>query len=345
HLWERVAAQAVAGHQEVQASRRPGRAARVARLTVRFAEVELRRPKNCRHPKTPVRVWAVLAGEEQPPPGVDPLEWMLLTTKPVHSGEEAAEKTALVCAALADRGLPSHAQKRLPHRTTPVGHGPPAGKLSGPRHGRGVEDLSPDAAGPRDAGPAVHGLLRRSSVAGTAWISPPHPRPTSPAADASPSHPYGGQPRRLPRPQRRWRARHSDALARPATPRRYRRCMENLPSRTLPVGPHASAQQNFLWVTIRSGRGAPPPQLAATASSQCPTHVPPLPFGAGGRGYARERGPGGEGPRSPARTAPPSTPAGPNSRERESHRPGKARRACRSAPRRRPHPPPARCRR
>jgi hypothetical protein len=92
HLWEKVAAQAVVGHQEVQASRRPGRAARVARLTVRFAEVELRRPKNCRHPKTPVRVWAVLAREEQPPPGVDPLEWMLLTTKPVHSGEEAAEK-------------------------------------------------------------------------------------------------------------------------------------------------------------------------------------------------------------------------------------------------------------
>jgi hypothetical protein len=92
HLWEKVAAEPVAGFQEVQASRRPGRAARRACLAVRFAEVELRPPKNCRHRGEPVRIWAVLAREEQPPPEGEPLEWMLLTTKPVHTGEEAAEK-------------------------------------------------------------------------------------------------------------------------------------------------------------------------------------------------------------------------------------------------------------
>jgi hypothetical protein len=92
HLWETVAAQEIAGSQQVQASRRPGRAARVASLTVRFAEVELRPPKTVRRRGAPVRVWAVLAREEDPPPGVEPLEWMLLTTLPVRTAEEATEK-------------------------------------------------------------------------------------------------------------------------------------------------------------------------------------------------------------------------------------------------------------
>lgn len=92
HLWETVAAQEVAGYQQVQASRRPGCAARVAHVAVRFAEVELCPPKNRRSCRKPLRVWAVLGREDEPPPGVEPLEWMLLTTMPVHSGEEASEK-------------------------------------------------------------------------------------------------------------------------------------------------------------------------------------------------------------------------------------------------------------
>jgi hypothetical protein len=91
-LWERVEAQAIAGYQSVQASRRRGRAARVAQLAVRFAEVELQPPKNRPHLGPPVRLWAVLAREEEPPSGVEPLEWMLLTTLPVHTTEQAAEK-------------------------------------------------------------------------------------------------------------------------------------------------------------------------------------------------------------------------------------------------------------
>jgi hypothetical protein len=91
-LWQTVAAQAIVGYQAVQASRRRGRAARVARLAVRFAEVELQPPKNRPHLGSPLRIWAVLAREEEPPPGVEPLEWMLLTTLPVHTAEQAAEK-------------------------------------------------------------------------------------------------------------------------------------------------------------------------------------------------------------------------------------------------------------
>jgi hypothetical protein len=92
HLWETVAAQEVAGYQSVGASRRRHRAARVAQMAVRFAEVQLLAPKKRHHLGGPVRIWAVLAREEQPPPDIEPLEWMLLTTMPVHTGEQAAEK-------------------------------------------------------------------------------------------------------------------------------------------------------------------------------------------------------------------------------------------------------------
>jgi hypothetical protein len=91
-LWESVEAQAVAGFHRVQIARRPGRPARVANLAVRFAEVEMAAPKNRLRGCSPVRVWAVLALEPEPPPGSDPLEWMLLTTLPVCSHEQAVEK-------------------------------------------------------------------------------------------------------------------------------------------------------------------------------------------------------------------------------------------------------------
>jgi hypothetical protein len=90
-LWETVGAQPVAGYQAVQASRRRGCAARVAHLAVRFAEVEIHPPKrHLGHPT--VRVWAILAREEDPPSGAQPLEWLLLTTLPVSTAEQAAEK-------------------------------------------------------------------------------------------------------------------------------------------------------------------------------------------------------------------------------------------------------------
>jgi hypothetical protein len=91
-LWETVAAQEPVGYQQVQTSRRRQTPSRQARLSLRFAEVHLLAPKNRRHLRGSVRVWAVLAREEQPPQGVDPLEWMLLTTVPVQTPEDAAER-------------------------------------------------------------------------------------------------------------------------------------------------------------------------------------------------------------------------------------------------------------
>ncbi len=91
-LWETVEAQPVVGFQTVQASRRRGCAARVARLAVRFAEVEIRPPQKRHLGRPALRVWAVLAREEEPPSGAQPLEWLLLTTLPVRTAEQAGEK-------------------------------------------------------------------------------------------------------------------------------------------------------------------------------------------------------------------------------------------------------------
>ncbi len=93
HLWERLAQQAVSGIQEVRISRQGNRPARVARLEVRFAQVSLKPPPR----KSKLRdltVWAVLAREISPPEGVDPIEWLLLTTMEVTTFEQAVEKMA-----------------------------------------------------------------------------------------------------------------------------------------------------------------------------------------------------------------------------------------------------------
>ena len=91
YLWEKVKEQRVAGIQEVHVPRRGKRPARVARLEVRFAEITLKPP--IRKPKLrSLSIWAVLAQEVDAPEGVEPIEWMLLTTCPVTNFEEATEK-------------------------------------------------------------------------------------------------------------------------------------------------------------------------------------------------------------------------------------------------------------
>jgi hypothetical protein len=91
HLWTHVQAQASAGTVELKVPRRGQRPARVAKMEVHFAAVDLRAPK--RKANLPsVRVWAVLARETQPPAGVQLVQWMLLTTLPVEDFEQAVEK-------------------------------------------------------------------------------------------------------------------------------------------------------------------------------------------------------------------------------------------------------------
>ena len=90
-VWTWLPQQAVAGQVEIHVPARAGRKARVARLAVRFAAVELAPPTNKRK-LARVKVWAVLAQEVGTSPGVEPICWQLLTTLPVANFEGAVEK-------------------------------------------------------------------------------------------------------------------------------------------------------------------------------------------------------------------------------------------------------------
>ncbi len=90
-VWENVAKKPLMGTSILQVPRRGKRAAREASLEVRFAEVHLR-PPDKKERLGELRVWAILAEEKNPPAGIEPLKWMLLTTLPVGTFQEASEK-------------------------------------------------------------------------------------------------------------------------------------------------------------------------------------------------------------------------------------------------------------
>ena len=89
-LWETMQARSVDAVQVLQVPRQGSRAAREARMEIRYAAVSLVAPK--RHTGAAIAVWAVLAQEQEAPAGVTPLEWMLLTTVEVSSVEQACER-------------------------------------------------------------------------------------------------------------------------------------------------------------------------------------------------------------------------------------------------------------
>ena len=91
HLWEKMAREPVGGIQVLSVPRQGKRAAREARLEVRFRQVRLKPPKH--KPKLgELSVWAIVAEETDAPKGVEPLKWMLLTTMEVSDFDEATEK-------------------------------------------------------------------------------------------------------------------------------------------------------------------------------------------------------------------------------------------------------------
>lgn len=89
-LWETMQSRPVDGIQVLQVPRQGHRIARVAHLNVHHALVNLCAPTGHHGPTIPV--WAILAQESDAPDGVKPLEWMLLTTVPVNSFEQATAK-------------------------------------------------------------------------------------------------------------------------------------------------------------------------------------------------------------------------------------------------------------
>lgn len=83
-LYAQAAAWPVADRRSIKVPARPGQAARMAHLELRFGEVAIRRPDHVA-PDLPASVTlrVVFVSEPNPPENVEPLRWYLLTTHPV----------------------------------------------------------------------------------------------------------------------------------------------------------------------------------------------------------------------------------------------------------------------
>jgi hypothetical protein len=93
YLWAAVEQAPLAAMLTVHIPARHGQAARTAELEVRWRVVTLHPPVRRKRENLPkVKVWAVLAAEKSPQPEVTPVEWLLLTTVPVRTAQDAFEK-------------------------------------------------------------------------------------------------------------------------------------------------------------------------------------------------------------------------------------------------------------
>jgi hypothetical protein len=93
-LWEALDQAPVLGTVAVEVKSRPNRPARLAEVALRSATVPLKPPARVGYRLPAVTVNAVLAREESPPPGVEALEWLLLTSLPVAAFAQAATVVA-----------------------------------------------------------------------------------------------------------------------------------------------------------------------------------------------------------------------------------------------------------
>jgi hypothetical protein len=90
-LWEVLPRQPVLGGATLQIPSRGGRPARTAALVLRATAVTLQPPKRLKG-AAPLSLWAIYAVEADPPAGAEPIEWLLLTTVPTTTLEEALER-------------------------------------------------------------------------------------------------------------------------------------------------------------------------------------------------------------------------------------------------------------
>jgi hypothetical protein len=90
-LWEQVAKEPLAGTEVLSVPRQGTRAPREARLEVRVRKVKLTPPSRKLEFKE-LDLTAILAQEIDCPQGVEPLQWMLLTTMAVENFDQAVEK-------------------------------------------------------------------------------------------------------------------------------------------------------------------------------------------------------------------------------------------------------------
>ena len=89
-LREHLAAQPVGATMQVKIPRRQDREARQATLELRWAEVQIEPPRvGCKNSWGTLPLWALWAREIDPPPGAEPIDWMLLSDWKIDSAKMA----------------------------------------------------------------------------------------------------------------------------------------------------------------------------------------------------------------------------------------------------------------
>jgi hypothetical protein len=92
-LWAFMAQRSECITRTITVPRRRGQAARSATLEVRWSPITIQSPKvGCKKGWPSVSLWAVWAHEPHPPEGVEAIDWMLLSNRPVSSAEEAWQR-------------------------------------------------------------------------------------------------------------------------------------------------------------------------------------------------------------------------------------------------------------
>jgi hypothetical protein len=96
-LWPVLEKQPVLGHLKVRVAKRPAQPVREAIVAVRSTSLTLRPPTHLRTHLKPLSLYGVLVQEVEPPEAVEPLCWLLLTTVPVGSFDDAIERIQWYC--------------------------------------------------------------------------------------------------------------------------------------------------------------------------------------------------------------------------------------------------------
>jgi hypothetical protein len=96
-LWSLLEQQPLAGHLVVHVTKRQGQPARDATVAVRYMSLSLKAPKHLRSKMGPAALYGILVQEVDPPADVEPLHWLLLTTVPVCSFDDAVERIDWYC--------------------------------------------------------------------------------------------------------------------------------------------------------------------------------------------------------------------------------------------------------
>lgn len=89
-LWESLQAVGVGGHLRVLIPRRVGSPARTATLELRWCPIRITPPRVAlKKSWQPIHLYAVMAREIDPPPGAEPIEWVLLSDWKIDSAKMA----------------------------------------------------------------------------------------------------------------------------------------------------------------------------------------------------------------------------------------------------------------